>query len=131
MAVRRSVMAVTFTAVGYFGVTKLVDWGTQTLADAANYQMKVQEVEDLKKSHADEIARRDADTVELETEYAKFKKAARIEGGKYRQLREALQSVNDWNGIDVPEPVRRLLNNSAKNEVHSPDGSSETNTSGN
>jgi len=125
---RRILMAVTFTAVGYFGVTRFVSWAKTTLTNAANYDQKVLEVENLKKAHEAEIARRDTDSTKLEEEYAKFKKAARIEGGKYRELRESLQSVEDWNNIAVPEPVRRLLNIPSENEVHSADGGAKADT---
>ena len=59
--------------------------------------------------HAVEIARQQQSRDELAADRSAILKAAQIEGGKYRKLKNDLKQVKNWaNGV-VPDVINRLL----------------------
>lgn len=128
LAARRILMAVTFTAVGYFGISKIIS----TVKDASLYESKSQEVVKLNQDlaeqaveHKEEVRRLADDRQKIEDQKKSILKRAQIEGGKYRKLKEAMKDVENWDNLPVPDSVQRLRLERYRDSLHSKQDSAD------
>lgn len=112
---RRSVAAVVFMAVGYFGVTRAVDRVTDTIDRAAKYDAAQTTINELNlemaaqdERHAAERARLEADRVRIDENYRAFRNRAYEQINRLKEVTDNDPQSKAWASLPIPDSVRRL-----------------------
>ena len=114
---RRSVAAVVFMAVGYFGMTRAVDYVTNIIDRAAKYDDAQVEISNLNlemaaqdERHAAERARLEADRQKINETYTAFRNRAYEQINRLQGVIENDPKAKNWASMPLPDSVKRLRN---------------------